>query len=613
MLATVVELTNSVGLLLSLCLAYWLIVRAANGAPLHRSIAAGVLFGLVGVVGMAIPLQLAPGVFFDPRTVVVSVGGALAGPVAGAIAAAPVIFYRYTIGGSGVVVGITTIVVSFACGAAYHLLKKGARPRAFPDLFVLGAVVHGLAIAAFGLLPEPSRSATFASVAVPFLVTLTIATPAMGLLLLEIERSVETERALKDRDARLAAMLAALPDLLMLIDEDGLCLEAHTGNDEPLYDLARSIVGQDVTTALGHDTGILTLSAVSRCIATNSIQQITFPIDLAGGRHWLQARVVPVDGRINGRRIAVALSRDMSELLASQANLIKARDQAERASRIKSEFLANMSHDLRTPLNAIMGFADVMRMEVMGPIGNDAYRGYVEDIHMSGELLVNLINDVLDVSKIEAGQYRLDDRVHDISELIEGILGHFRSHAETKQLTFRSSCVRNGFRAQVDSRAMTQVLTNVLANAVRYTDPGGVIEIDCRRGIGGGLDIVVADTGIGITEDILDQLEAPFLQHHSLLARKQQGTGLGLYIARQLMALHGGGISIDSRVGAGTRVTLTLPEERVFGQGERPASAAASVPVLTVGEAPSPDQLPPDRLPPDRLASADWPHRDDPA
>lgn len=250
--------------------------------------------------------------------------------------------------------------------------------------------------------------------------------------------------------------------------------------------------------------------------------------------------------------------------------LRRAKEEAEAASRSKSAFLAAMSHELRTPLNAIIGFSDMMRGETLGPLGAERYREYSALIGDSGRHLLDVINDVLDVSRIETGALTLDEGVVDLEQTVDAALSMIRDRAEAAHLSLGADLPRPAPRLRGDARRIKQILLNLLSNAVKFSTDGGAVNVTAAVDDRGGLRVVVADTGIGMApEDIPTALEV-FGQVDSRLERRFEGTGLGLPLSASLMALHDGRLDVDSAPGQGTRVTLTFPAQRVLA-AEAPA------------------------------------------
>jgi signal transduction histidine kinase len=271
----------------------------------------------------------------------------------------------------------------------------------------------------------------------------------------------------------------------------------------------------------------------------------------------------------------------MTELKRFEQTLKQKNAELEDASRMKSEFLANMSHELRTPLNAIIGFSEVLKDGLMGEM-SEQQRGFIDDIFKSGKHLLSLINDILDLSKVEAGKMTLDLEPVEVSSLFESSLSIIREKAASRhiRLTIDVSQELGSFPA--DARKVKQIVYNLLANAVKFTGDGGQVTLRARRvprgQVGKGFDVVtgrcftlgdsqfedfleldVSDTGIGISVEGLAQLFQPFSQIDGGLARKFEGTGLGLAMVKQLAELHGGTVAVKSTAGAGSCFTVWLP------------------------------------------------------
>jgi two-component system cell cycle sensor histidine kinase PleC len=233
---------------------------------------------------------------------------------------------------------------------------------------------------------------------------------------------------------------------------------------------------------------------------------------------------------------------------------------AEAANQAKSSFLANMSHELRTPLNAIIGFSEIMESEMFGPIGGDKYRAYCKDIHQSGQYLLDVINDILDMSKIEAGRIRLEIEQIRLGRFLNDTMRVVSARADDKQIEFTAD-IERGIRVRADQRLLKQIVLNLLSNAVKFTPEGGQVTVHARSSEN-FVRIAIVDSGIGIPRDALVKLGRPFEQVESQLTKSHQGSGLGLAIARSLTELHGGTLRIRSTPGRGTLVLLRLPADR---------------------------------------------------
>ena len=253
---------------------------------------------------------------------------------------------------------------------------------------------------------------------------------------------------------------------------------------------------------------------------------------------------------------------DATDLKRAESALIEAKNAAENTSRAKTEFLAEMSHELRTPLNAIIGFSDLVRSEVYGPIGNDLYKEYLQDIMTSGNHLLGLINDILDLSKAEAGMMTLHDEPADAADIARECLGMLRQQAEAAHIELGSRIAEDLPALVCDERKVKQMLLNLLSNGIKFTPEGGRVMLEAAV-VAAGLQMTVRDTGVGIAKaDIATALSA-FGRVDSELSRNRQGTGLGLPLTKHLAEAHGASFEIDSTLGVGTTVTITFPHSRL--------------------------------------------------
>ncbi len=300
-----------------------------------------------------------------------------------------------------------------------------------------------------------------------------------------------------------------------------------------------------------------------------------------------------------------ALQKTVNVLRKSQTRIVELAEnyeqekiRAEEANQSKSEFLANMSHELRTPLNAINGFSDIMKKEMFGPLGDPRYKEYVADILFSGQHLLSLINDILDMSKIEAGKMNLNVETMEINELVQQVIRIVRGRAEEngQKLIYKPVETRE---IEADPRQVKQVLLNLITNAIKFTPEGGVVSVDVSVK-SAGIIVQVADTGIGIAADDLARLAKPFEQVENENTREVEGTGLGLALSKSLVELHGGNFKIESVVGEGTTVIFTLPNKPIVKADEAPETEVGDeisrlaqdiADVLNEGAADAPSQL----------------------
>jgi cell cycle sensor histidine kinase DivJ len=292
-----------------------------------------------------------------------------------------------------------------------------------------------------------------------------------------------------------------------------------------------------------------------------------------GSYVWTEMRCrpsVPVDGEAAD---IVAVTRDISERKAHERDLIEARDLAEGASRAKSSFLANMSHELRTPLNAIIGFSEVMTHQMFGPVGSPRYLEYAKLINESGGHLLELINGILDMSKIEAGKFELSEEMFDLEEVAQQALRFVKLQADRKGVALKMGVSDGAKQIFADKRAVKQMLVNLVTNGVKFTPRGGQVIMAAVRAAN-GIDIAVSDTGVGISQKDLEKLGKPFEQVDGAHTRAQEGTGLGLALVNAFAGMHGGDTAISSTLGEGTTVRVHLPYAAVSADGARLAPEA---------------------------------------
>jgi signal transduction histidine kinase len=265
------------------------------------------------------------------------------------------------------------------------------------------------------------------------------------------------------------------------------------------------------------------------------------------------------------------LEQQSAELQQLTDSLARAKDEAEAASRSKSEFLANMSHELRTPLNAIIGFSEIIKNQLIGPLGDPRYVEYATDVHRCAGHLLDIINDILEFSRIQAGQLRLDERAVDLRAAIVACTRIIRDRAEKAGVEVSTEIAHDVPLVSADERLVKQILLNLLSNAVKFTPRRGKVTVRARCSADGDIALEVRDTGIGIAEKDLGRVMERFGQADGSLSRQHEGTGLGLPLVKAFTELHGGTFTLSSTPGTGTTATVCLPKARVI---QNPLAAA---------------------------------------
>ena len=322
-----------------------------------------------------------------------------------------------------------------------------------------------------------------------------------------------------------------------------------------LMDKASAKTVRDYVAALG-DRGLSSLFNSGREVTARMQDGGEVPLFLTMRRTAAAIAGIPASAYC-------AVLRDITQWKKTEAELRDARDRAEASSKQKSEFLARMSHELRTPLNAILGFSDVMRKGEFGKLGNERYEGYANDIHTSGEYLLSLVNDLLDLSKVEAGKLELNFTSVDLGGVIDNCIKLMQNEATGARVVLRKSIAAGLPQVVADQRSVKQVMLNLISNAIKFTDPGGQVIISAKMTDAGELLLSVSDTGVGMDENQLKEALQPFSRIETA-GREAHGTGLGLPLTKALVEANRARFSISSEPRKGTRIDITFPTTRVL-------------------------------------------------
>ncbi|MFC3079901.1 sensor histidine kinase [Phenylobacterium terrae] len=460
--------------------------------------------------------------------------------------------------------GVALVLAWAACAVGSSLLTGGLTgPLAFWCLAPLAAaaatgevrlaalggaaalIAAGLAaMAAISLPPTPIANWTDY-----WLRLLSIASLAGGLaagvVLLQRRQTHDVRRG-RAAEVRMERLLAEQPFVLVTLDAEGRVQSAY-GPTAPGLD-PEHLPGRRLAETTDTEQAAVIEAAIRKALADGEAEARFTP---AGA----DQPVALVLRRAAARRLVGAL-RSAAWQIGREAELEEARAQAEARNAGKSRFLANMSHELRTPLNAIMGFSDIMRARLFGPM-SDKYAEYAELIHESGGHLLDLINDVLDMSKIEAERFELAREEFDAREAVSAVLRLMRGQADRARIQLRGVLPKEPLMVDADRRALKQITLNLISNALRFTPAEGQVTVALHE-VGEAMELVVSDTGAGIGPEDLKRIGRPYEQAGDANARAG-GTGLGLSLVRAFAELHGGEMIIESRVGEGTQVTVSLP------------------------------------------------------
>lgn len=384
-------------------------------------------------------------------------------------------------------------------------------------------------------------------------------------LLQEIAQRQRAQTILRESEQRIRTITDALPGLIAYIDIDRSFQFANRRHEEWLGIPNEQLIGRKVSDVMGAELYAEMAPFIEVVLSGSEVSHDGWmPNRSNGEQRAFQATYLPdlaPDGQVNGY---FSLILDVTASRKAEQQLRAAKEAAELGDRAKSEFLANMSHELRTPLNAIIGFSDIMHSEIMGPVQNPVYGGYVSDILGSARHLLDVINEILDMSKIEAGHIDLHPQEVHLAELVRVTLRLVRERAEYGKITIDNGVSDLLPAVLVDERRFKQIMLNLLSNAVKFTPPGGTVHLWAEMEDDGGMLVAVSDDGIGMDSDGMAKALSPFGQVESSLARRYDGTGLGLPLTKAFAELHGGRLELISAPAKGTIVKIHLPPDRVL-------------------------------------------------
>ena len=392
-------------------------------------------------------------------------------------------------------------------------------------------------------------------------------------LMIVIEEEKALERALRESEARYreAERIAQLVHWNVDFNPDGRWennVATYSDGAVEMFGIAeheRQIANTDFMTRLVHpaDRELLHAALATGFAERKAEVSVTYRIVRPDGSVRWMVEHIHSDYDEAGKRVSsFGIIQDITEQRHRETQLSAAYLRADLESRAKTQFLATMSHELRTPLNAIIGFSEVMKAEMLGPLGMPAYKEYAGDIHGSGTFLLAIINELLDLSLIDSGEMKLDESLFQIDKIAASGILLLRSKAADKGVRLTQAGQGDPPLLRGDARRIKQAVVNLLGNAIKFTPAGGSVELSTNWS-SEGMIVTVRDTGIGIAGDDLDRVMRPFVQAENWLARKHEGAGLGLAITKSICELHGGTLVLESELGRGTVARILLPASRI--------------------------------------------------
>ncbi|WP_417513404.1 ATP-binding protein [Minwuia sp.] len=536
--------------------------RLGQADSIVRQSVLGLIFSVASVACMNMPLEPQPGLLLDQRGLILLFAAPFGGPWAALIAGGVTALYRIHLGGVGMWAGLGAIALTVPLGmliARYGGGLKTVRSAALGGL-LLAAVTIPWFLAVSGIGPGLQMIQSYGPV---YLIFYLVGAIVLSSILMVDHRRRESERRLFESETKLRDVLDVSTDWFWEVDAD----LRFTFFSES----CRRVFSRDPSAYLGKRRSEIALPEQRAAVLEyeamlqrrEPFADFTYAMLRADGRiRYVSVCGKPVydaDGNFAGYR---GSGREVTDVVLAKQELEAALNDAEAANKAKSRFLSQMSHELRTPLNAVIGFADLIRNEVRGPVGNPGYRQDATDIYESGHHLLGLINDILDLAKVEAGMLVLDRQDHDVTRIVDSSVRMMRQRAQEAGISVTVASHVDDATGRVDQRAAKQIVLNLLTNAIKFTERGGVIAIAVEEAAAGMLQIKISDTGCGIAPDEMEKVFRPFEQAENTRTRAIEGTGLGLPICNALAEAHGGTLRLESRLGQGTTVRVTLPRAR---------------------------------------------------
>jgi len=381
-----------------------------------------------------------------------------------------------------------------------------------------------------------------------------------------LEERETANKALRESNDLFVSLTAAMPDTILLIDENGKFHGEFGSGRAMIHEGMEDLSESYLSDRFSKEETAMFLNFIRQTIADETMKILDFSMTVSEQVRWFEGRTVPLAFKRGGSSLVLVVARDITERKDAERKILRAKEEAEYANSVKTQFLANMSHELRTPLNAIIGFADIMRLEQFGKLGNEKYCEYTQDISQSGQHLLSLITEILDVSKIEAGRMDLSDDEIEVPSLVKSCLRFVNDRAKKSGVQLVSDLSPALPLLRGDELRLKQILINLLSNSVKFTPEGGQIMIEATEEEGGRVTFKVSDSGIGIPREKLRTVLEPFGQVEDIMTRNNEGTGLGLFLAKSFSELHDAEFNLESVVDRGTIVTIQFPAERVLSR-----------------------------------------------
>lgn len=562
-----IDLLQNIAILLVFSLLYdYFSMKKVRDKTLLIKILTGVIIGGIGLILIQTPWILSPGLVFDTRSIMLSIAGLFFGAIPTVIAIIITGLYRFQLGGDGVVMGVAVIVSSGIIGILWGKLRfETLRKNKYWELLFMGFLVHAVMLVCTLFLPRENVLPTIKTIIIPVIFIYPLGTLILGTIMIRQYQNQKTREALRESERRWQFALEGNQDgvrdwdlitnqvyyskqykAMLGYEEqefeaniDGWSKRVHPDDIETCYaDIKKHLDGKEHF-----------YSNIHRVLCKN------------GDYKWVLDRGKITDYSESGKPLRmVGTHTDLTERITKENELKLAKEKAEESDRLKSAFLANMSHEIRTPMNGILGFAELLKEP---DLTGEEQQAYIQIIEKSGARMLNIINDIIDISKIEAGLMKLYVKESNVNEQIKYIYTFFKPEVESKGLEFtcKTPVPEKEAFIKTDREKVYAILTNLVKNAIKFTEKGSIefgyaLKTDREDA---KLEFYVKDTGIGIPKDRKDAIFERFIQADIADNMARQGAGLGLSISKAYVEMLGGKIWVDSEEGVGSTFYFTLP------------------------------------------------------
>lgn len=562
-----VELIYNLSVLVALSVLSGFLDTRYDRKKMTGKILQGLLFGAVVIIGMMNPFVFTEGIIFDGRSIVISLCTLFFGPISGVISTIIGILFRIYLGGGGTLMGTLVIAESFLIGYLFYYLREKESVRLTNlNLYIFGLIVNVMMVILMTTLPSKFAADAFKLIAVTVLGFYPVITLLIGKVLSDQEENRKFVVKLKESEEKFRSITENSYNLISLIDFEGRYLYCNQSYKDVLGFKPEELIGKSSFELIHPDERGNVILLLKESLK-NNVQTVTIQINLkcSNGLYKLinlRAKMISKDIKYRGSILIVA--QDITEQKKAEDALVIAKDRAEESDRLKTAFLQNMSHEIRTPLNGILGFAELLKEK---NLDRNEIEQYSEIIRTSGRRLLELINNIIDISRIETGNVKIHNSSISMNTLIKDILSQFLFMLKESRCELRSANPANeDIIFESDSLRLHQILTNLVNNALKFT-PEGLVEIGYELK-GDEILFIVKDTGIGISKEHREKIFDRFYQTDMSMSRGFEGAGLGLAICRGLVELLKGRIWLESESGEGTTFYFTIPYKPVAKKKE---------------------------------------------